>query len=92
MLPKTQAYYILRRVEDGQDFPEALKEVHYSMFSELELPQSSIDMFVHEYFNPIEEELIIDETPWTPLQEFLFMNNLTEKQFEAVKQHLNENL
>ena len=49
-------------------------------------------MFVHEYFNPIEEELIIDETPWTPLQEFLFMNDLTEKQFEAVKQYLNENL
>jgi hypothetical protein len=86
-----EAYYILRRVEDGQDFAEAIKQVHYTMFAEIELPQALVEKFVDEYFNPIYEELVIDETPWTPLQEFLFMNKLTDKQFEAVKQYLLEN-
>ena len=87
----SEAYYILRRVEEGQDFAEAVKEVHHQMFDGLELSQEIIDQFVHEYFNPVVEALEIDETPWTPLQEILFINHLSEKQFEAVKQYLAEN-
>ena len=84
-----EAYYILRRVEDGQDFAEAIKQVLDVMF-DIELPPSEVEKFVNEYFNPVEEELVIDDSPLTEFDKFLFSNRLDEKQFEAVKQYLQQ--
>ena len=85
----TEAHEITNAVMLGLDFEYAVISVFRRAF-DIDLELDYVKKFCENYYDPEEEELVIDETPLTNFDRFLFDNKMTIEQLNAAARFIQE--